>query len=97
MAARGTNSKQIATDLILKTFKGSFIYDKEIRIPFEEEGEIIQLKCVLTCAKTNVEQDGDIAIPGEKTETQELIQDQTSYPTQEEKDNVKRLMETFGL
>lgn len=100
--ARGAISKTKATEIILKTFPGSFTYDKEIRIPFQENGEEIQLKCVLTCAKVNVEPNGDIAIPGEIStninfEDSKPIEQKVVEPTQEEKDNVKKLMETFGL
>ena len=100
--ARGQISKTKATEMILKAFPGSFTYDKEIRIPFQEDEEEIQLKCVLTCAKINVEPNGDVAIPGEVSadinfKDSKPIEQKVVEPTQEEKDNVKRLMETFGL
>lgn len=100
--ARGQISKTKATEAILKAFPGSFTYDKEIRIPFIEDGETIQLKCVLTCAKVNVEQNGDVAIPGEVSadinfEDGKPIEQKIIEPTQEEKENVRKLMETFGL
>ena len=100
--ARGAVSKTKATEMILKTFPGSFVYDKEIRLPFNEDGEEIQLKCVLTCAKVNVEPNGDVAIPGEVSadinfEDSKPIEQKMVEPTQEEKDNVRKLMETFGL
>lgn len=100
--ARGTVSKTKATEMILKAFPGSFTYDKEIRIPFQEDGEEIQLKCVLTCAKVNVEPNGDVAIPGEVSadinfEDSKPVEQKVIEPTQEEKDTVKRLMQTFGL
>jgi hypothetical protein len=100
--ARGAVSKAKATEMILKAFPGNFTYDKEIRIPFQEDGEEIQLKCVLTCAKVNVEPNGDVAIPGEVSadinfEDSKPIEQKVVEPTQEEKDNVKKLMETFGL
>ena len=100
--ARGQISKTKATEMILKAFPGSFTYDKEIRIPFQEDGEEIQLKCVLTCAKVNVEPNGDVAIPGEvpadiNFEESKSIEEKIVEPTQEEKDNVKKLMATFGL
>ena len=100
--ARGQISKTKATEVILKAFPGSFTYDKEIRIPFIEDGETIQLKCVLTCAKVNVEQNGDVAIPGEASaninfEDGKSIEQKVIEPTQEEKENVRKLMETFGL
>ena len=100
--AKGAISKTKATEMILKAFPGSFTYDKEIRIPFQEDGEEIQLKCVLTCAKVNVEPNGDVAIPGEVSaginfEDSKLTEQKIVKPTQEEKDNVQKLMATFGL
>lgn len=100
--ARGVVSKTKATEMILKAFPGSFTYDKEIRIPFVEDGEEIQLKCVLTCAKVNVEPNGDVAIPGEVSADinfgeSKSTEEKVVEPTQEEKDNVKKLMATFGL
>ena len=61
--AKGTQAKEAIVQKILDTFEGSFKYDKEIRIPFEENGEIIQIKVTLTCAKTNVENGADTAQP----------------------------------
>ena len=101
MALKGTNSKLIATKKILELFEGSFQYDKEIRIPMIENGEEIQLKCVLTCAKVNVEQNGENAIPGEVKATS-VVNDvkpivSNVEPTQEEKENVERLKNALGL
>ena len=99
--ARGAISKEEATRKILEAFPGSFIYDKEIRIPFIEEGENIQLKCALTCAKVNVEAGGENALPGENTpvattsaKTPPIEKTQIS---DEEKDNLKRMMEALGI
>ena len=58
--ARGAESKELITQKILETFEGSFKYDKEIRIPMLENGEIVQVKVTLTAAKVNVESGGDI-------------------------------------
>lgn len=55
MAARGSQSKELITNKILEVFEGSFINDKELRIPVIENGEEIQIKITLTAAKTNVE------------------------------------------
>ena len=103
MATKGSSSKLIASEKILNTFKDSFLYNdgKEIRIPMIEDGVEIQLKCVLTCAKENVTSGGDVAIPG-AAKTEDNIEFGQSTPekiqmTQEEKDNVQRLMETLGL
>ena len=103
--ARGAESKNIATQTILNSFPGSFVYDKEIRIPFVENGEEIQLKCVLTCAKVNVEENGENAIPGEASneinfETSNVqSQPQVNHieTTEEEKENIRNLMNALGL
>ena len=97
--AKGQISKQDATQKILELFPGSFVYEKEIRIPYTEEGENIQIKCTLTCAKTNVGENDDAAIPGETNTESASIQTEPSIsaPTQEEKDTVKSLLESFGL
>lgn len=104
MAVRGTNSKEMVTKRILETFEGAFLNDKEIRIPLMEDGELIQLKCVLTCAKTNVEPNGGDVIPGEVNFAQASTTTpapastlQTIEPTQEEKDNVERLAKVLGF
>lgn len=100
--AKGAVSKEKITQKLLATFDGSFKYDKEIRIPIIEDGEQIQIKCTLTCAKTNVEPNGDIALPGETSTdinfgSNEQKEKVIVEPTQEEKDNVKRLVDILGL
>lgn len=51
MAARGSIAKETITKKILETFPNSFIYDKLIRIPIEENGETVEVKVTLTAAK----------------------------------------------
>lgn len=105
MAAKGSLLKKEITDTILKTFQGSFLYNdgKEIRIPGLEDGQNLQIKVTLTCAKENVEQNSDNAIPGATLQTNTSInnikkEEKTIVePTQEEKDNVKRLADMLGL
>lgn len=62
---KGTEEKEIIKKQILEMFKGSFVYDKEIRIPLND----VQIKCVLTCAKVNVENGGDAVVPNISTAT----------------------------
>lgn len=99
--AKGALFKKEVTDIILKTFPNSFLYNdgKEIRICGNEEGEQIQLKVALTCAKVNVNVGDDVVVPGsgeinfeEKKEEPKRIE-----PTQEEKDNVQMLANLFNL
>lgn len=97
--AKGQQSKNIIAQKILDTFEGSFQYDKEIRVPIMEDGELIQIKVTLTAAKTNVEQGGENAIPGD-----EVVKVETPVAsfgkieaTAEEKENVRRLLQSLNL
>ena len=90
--ARGSQSKETITKKILETFDGSFINDKEIRIPIEENGEIIEIKCVLTAAKVNVGNAGT-QVAGSiepKEPTSGMI-------TEDEKKEVTDLISKLGL
>ena len=107
MAARGAVAKEMAMNKILQTFPGSFKYDKEIRIPVDENGELVQIKVTLTAAKVNVEAGGDTVLPGtvkvEPSNTpvapaprvepaREVVQ-----PTAEEKHNVSELLKLLDF
>ena len=94
MAARGTISKEIITKKILETFEGSFIVDgKEIRIPIVENGEAIEIKVALTCAKVNVGGGaGSVSAevgPALNTESREI--------TKEEVSEVRDIIDKLGL
>lgn len=53
---KGSLAKEQITKKILETFENSFIYnDKEIRIPWIEDGQEVQIKFSLVCAKENIE------------------------------------------
>ena len=93
MAAKGSQAKTEITNKILEVFSGAFVVDgKEIRIPCVENGEVVQIKVALTCAKTNID-------AGE----QAPVQQSTSVPaenrkiTAEEKQEVDNLIEKLGL
>ena len=101
MAARGSESKNIITAKLLETFAGSFIYDKNIIIPMVENGENLQIKIALTCAKTNVESGMDNAIPGAEISTtvapKAIDNHGVAEVTEEEKQNVLKAMKALGL
>lgn len=105
MAAKGSILKQEIAKKILETFPGSFLYNdgKEIRINGTENGEILQIKVVLTTAKVAVEGGDDNALPGEKTAatadvkpagTNEKVPQE---PTAEEKERLTTLLNKLGL
>ena len=105
MAARGAIAKEQIIAKILETFPGAFKYEKELRVPVEENGEIVQIKITLTAAKTNVEAGGDTALPGAQASTfaatpepAQLKRDAVVIePTAEEKENVKSFLNMLGL
>jgi hypothetical protein len=90
--AKGTVAKSEITKKLLETFEGSFPYDKEIRIPWVENGEQVEIKVTLTCAKTNV---GNAA-----TEVKSDIEPKETASgmiTEDEKKEVVNLIEKLGL
>lgn len=101
--AKGSQLKKEILDKMLKIFPNSFLYNdgKELRICGQEDGNEIQVKVTLTAAKENVYSGQDNATPGlsvqENIINNQSIEHNIVEPTQEEKNNVKKLMETFGL
>lgn len=89
--AKGQVAKQEITKKLLSTFEGSFLYNgnKEIRIPMIENGETVEIKVALTCAKENV--GGNLDQPSvAQTGVSALV-------TDEEKKQVKSLIEELNL
>lgn len=94
---RGSESKKIVTEKILEIFEGSFLYNgnKELRIPMEEDGQRVEIKVALTCAKTNVGGDGVSEVSG--VQSNDAVNATSAAPTDEEKKNISDLMERLGL
>lgn len=105
--AKGQKLKQEITQKILSVFPGSFLYNdgKEIRINGIEDSEQLQIKCVLTASKVNVNPGDDNAIPTLINNTDNNINNSLKQEeknekveiSQEEKDNLAKLMQTLGL
>lgn len=100
MAVRGSIAKEEITEKILKDFPNSFKYNKEIRIPWKENGEEIQIKITLTAAKDIVafgtadigkstSAEGDFPSVEEPARIVE--------PTTAEKENVANLLKLLNL
>jgi hypothetical protein len=93
---KGSESKKIVTEKILEIFEGSFLYNggKELRIPMIEDGQRVEIKIALTCAKTNVGGDGDsVESVGEVPASAPA----STEPTEEEKQNIADLMSKLGF
>lgn len=94
--AKGSVAKEKITNTIMQVFPDAFMYgNKEIRVPFDENGVPVEIKVTLTCAKENVKAAGTAGEASAfKTED---IPKQASAPTQEEIDNINTLMNRLGL
>jgi hypothetical protein len=94
MAVRGAEAKNIVTAKILDAFVGAFVNNKEIRIPVEENGEIIQIKCVLTASKTNVKPNEGTAVP---TATPTPATTEQATLTEQERKDVANILAELNL
>lgn len=98
MAARGSNAKIEITNKIMEVFPGAFIYGgKELRIPINENGEVVEIKVALTCAKTNVGDEGGPVESGSKPLDFSDTTPANIEPSAEEKQNIAELMSRLGL
>lgn len=92
--ARGSIAKEEITKKILETFEGSFLNEKEIRIPIVENGETIQIKVALTAAKVNVECGNPVQ---GSTEVTPPASREDNIITEAEKEDVKKRLASFGF
>ena len=76
---------------------------KELRIEAVEDGETVQIKVALTCAKTNIERGGEVASAptAAKVSTGAVIPSNPATnltgPTEEEKQMISSLLEKMGI
>lgn len=100
MAIKGQVVKNEITKKILETFKGSFLYNdgKEIRINGVEDGNPVQIKVTLTCAKTPIEFNAEESTAENPitafAETNEKIPNE---PSEEEKERLEKLLNRLNL
>lgn len=100
MAVKGIQAKADITKRILETFDGSFMNDKEIRIPVMENGEEVQIKVTLTAAKVNIDHAATLGMSSDTPTTSANVlnfTDQKTEPSADEKAKVKELMAMIGL
>lgn len=95
--ARGASSKQLVINKIMEIYPEAFLYNggKELRIPFNEDGERVEIKVALSCAKTNVGGGDGLTESGE--EPKDTSNAAPAPPSDEEKQNIANLMARLGL
>ena len=95
--AKGSIAKEAITQKILEVFEGAFTYgSKEIRIPYSEDGNRVEIKVTLTCAKENVGGNSAFAVT-ESQASPAAPASTIAAPTEQEKANIANLMERLGL
>jgi hypothetical protein len=101
--ARGTESKNTVFAKLQEVFPASFWEDegKILRIPLDENGSRVEVKVSLTAAKNNL---GGESIPSafnNAPSSEKIapipINKPVLEPTQEEKENVAKLIASLGL
>ena len=97
MAAKGSIAKEEVSAKILEVFNGAFKYDKELRIPIMENGELVQIKVALTCAKTNVEPEEENDFPAPVNTPVTPISTAPVERTEDEKATVAALLKKLGM
>ena len=76
---------------------------KELRIEATEDGEIVQIKVALTCAKVNIERGGEAIsapTPAKVSATAAVPSNPATNltgPTEEEKQMIANLLEKMGM
>jgi hypothetical protein len=93
--AKGAVAKQEVIAKIKEVFPEAFEYGKELRVPIEEDGQRVEIKIALTCAKTNV--GGDGASVESQVESNVAVNVPAAAPSEEEKQNIANLMDRLGL
>lgn len=101
--AKGALAKEQIFKKLLDVFDDSFMYNggKELRIPWDEEGNLVQIKVTLTCAKDIVGAAGEVehaAVAKEEGPISSFpAPHKPTEPSDEEKKNVEDLLAALGL
>lgn len=105
MAVKGAASKAKVIETLLKTFPNSFVYNdgKEIRIPMMENGEEVEIKVALSCAKTAVRQATstpaawDVPPSPSNEKPVPVMEEAPPQISEEDRAKVRELMAKLGL
>jgi hypothetical protein len=103
--ARGSEAKEYVSKKMLETFEGSFMQDDKIlRVPVLENGATVEIKVTLTAAKdilgagaakTDPKTQGEFDWSADASTSVEAAA--AAQPTDEEKQNIRRMMAALGL
>lgn len=99
--AKGTESKNLLFAKLQEIYPEAFWEDqgKILRVPMDENGQRVEIKVTLTAAKTNLKTDEAAnALDGAAAAVSQTVPEPTILePTEEEKANVAKLIQSLGL
>ena len=100
--AKGAEAKAELFNKLMEIYPDAFWEDqgKILRVPLSEAGNRVEIKVTLTAAKTNMGGDSIPSAFGPKTTTTAPAQSKDSSSlemTQEEKDNVAKMLKALNL
>lgn len=101
--AKGAKSKEMLFAKLKEIYPDAFMDDKVLRIPFDEDGAIVEIKVALTAAKdvlsggtaVSVVTGPQGGIDFEATDAQNTAT--VTAPTEEELQNVKNLLDALNF
>ena len=106
MAAKGSESKNKLFKKLMEVYPNAFWEDegKILRVPMDEMGERIEIKVTLTAAKNNLGSNAAASAFPEESPVHVNVEPTPAAPikqekevTEEEKENISRLLKSLGL
>lgn len=101
MAVKGAIAKQEITNKIFEAFPNAFISGKEIRIPWKEDSEDVEIKVTLTAAKdlvgSNQAEIAEVTPVAAVGSTAPAAEPLIKKPSDEEKKRLSDLIRSLGL
>jgi len=95
--AKGQTAKTEIVKKLLETFEDSWVNEKEVRIPWIEDGAEVQIKVTLTCAKENIPHPGEGGSSMQNESGTVAPTDAVPELTNTEKKNVADMLSMLGL
>lgn len=97
--AKGAIAKQVVEDKIREVFGKDFlgVADKKVYVQAEEDGQMVQVAITMTCPKTPFAASGTAADTFPEGNFAEPTEYKPAEITNEELDNVRKMIKELGL